>query len=369
MKQMYEKSVVIINASLILLLSVLFFALEDKLFSDKENRTLQAVPSFTLQKLADGDYAKQTAKYLADQFPFRDTFVCLKAYSELTLAKRENNGIIYGKDGVLVPRVSIENDILQQNINHINDFSQKTGKQVFVAPLPAVIDVTSEYLPKNYTTDSTEQIWQKLDANIGKAQAQILDLREPLNQDGTYYKTDHHYTTKGAYITYCALSEKLGFVPKDESFFNVETATSDFCGTSMRSSGFYLADKDTIHLYRYENDESFSVVADGKTASLYDFDKLNTTDKYAVFLGGNHARVDITSGAGDREKLLVIRDSFADSIAPFLALHYDLILVDLRYYTDSLSQLVAQEGIDKVLVLENITELATAKNISILQKP
>ncbi len=369
MKKLFEKSVVIINAAIILLLSVLFFVTEDKPFSDKENRTLQSAPRFTLQKLADGEYTKQTEKYLADQFPFRDTFVGLKAYSELALAKKENNGIIYGKDGVLIPRVSIDNDILLQNLNYINNFAQKTGKSVVVAPLPAVIDVSSNHLPKNYIADDTEQIWQQLKANIGKGDAQILDLREPLNKEGTYYKTDHHYTTKGAYITYCALSEKLGFAPKEESFFNIEVATSDFCGTSMRSSGFYLADKDKIHLYRYENDESFSVVADGKKASLYDFDKLNTTDKYAVFLGGNHARVDITSGAGDREKLLVIRDSFADSIAPFLALHYDLTLVDLRYYTDSLSQLIAQEGIDKVLVLENITELATAKNISLLQKP
>ena len=86
-----------------------------------------------------------------------------------------------------------------------------------------------------------------------------------------------------------------------------------------------------------------------------------------MFLGGNHGRVDITLDDENREKLLVIRDSFADSIAPFLSLHYDLTLVDLRYFTDSVAQCVQNEKFKKVLVFENISELATAKNLSYLR--
>ncbi|WP_348246457.1 hypothetical protein, partial [Salmonella enterica] len=74
--------------------------------------------------------------------------------------------------------------------------------------------------------------------------------------------------------------------------------------------GFYLAKKDEIKLYRYENDTKYTVIADKKEISLYDFEKLEAVDKYAVFLGGNHARVDITNGE-NREKLLIVRDSFA----------------------------------------------------------
>ena len=136
----------------------------------------------------------------------------------------------------------------------------------------------------------------------------------------------------------------------------------------MRSSGFYFTKKDKIELYRYESDDNYTITADGQSISLYDFSKLDTTDKYAVFLGGNHARVDIKSGQ-NREKLLVIRDSFADSLAPFLSLHFDLVMVDLRYYTDNVRELAVSEGISKVLLLECISELSTTNNLSYLSVP
>ena len=364
MKNIFEKSIVMVSALLITVLAALIIIIPDKEISQKENRALQQAPSFTFEKLKSGEFTEQISRYLTDQFPFRDGFVSLKAYCELALLKQENNGVIYGKDGVLIPRGDITDDRLEENLNCINNFANAIGKAVVIAPLPRTVDVYKNQLPNAYPYEEEAKIWQKLFSSNAKA----LDLRETLYKDGTYYKTDHHYTTKGSYLTYCALGKELGFKPKDEAYFKTETVTKEFCGTSMRSSGFYLAPKDEIKLYRYENDTEYSITADNKQIGMYDFKKLNSVDKYAVFLGGNHSRVDITSGQ-DREKLLIIRDSFADSIAPFLAIHYDLTLIDLRYYTDSVKQLVETECIDKVLVLQSISELSTAKNISILQMP
>ena len=365
MKNIFEKSIVIVSALLIVVLAALIIIIPDKEISQKENRTLQQWPTFTFEKLKNGDLTEQIARYLTDQFPLRDGFVSLKAYCELALLKQENNGVVYGKGGVLIPRGEIENDRLEENLKAISKLSAAVEKEIVIAPLPRTVDVYKNSLPKAYHYENEARIWQKLFAGNKKA----LDLRDVLEVDGSYYKTDHHYTTKGAYITYCALGKELGFTPKSEDFFKIETVTTDFCGTAMRSSGFYLAKKDEIKLYRYENDIEYIVIADKNKISLYDFEKLNTVDKYAVFLGGNHARVDISNGKQGREKLLIIRDSFADSIAPFLALHYDITLIDLRYYTDSVKQLIETENIDKILVLQSITELATAKNISILQMP
>lgn len=368
MKNIFEKGIVILSSALITVLAMLIIIIPDKEISQKENRTLQQKPSFTFQKLKNGDFSEQTARYLVDQFPFRDTFVALKAYCELALLKQENNGVIYGKGGVLIPRGEIENDRLAENLEAISHLANAVNKTVIIAPTPRTADIYLENLPKAYHCDEQEKIWQKLFSLNNESAYKIIDLRNALRVDGSYYKTDHHYTTKGAYITYCALAEQLGYTPKSEDFFKVETVATDFCGTSMRTSGFYLAKKDEIKLYRYENDTKYTVIADKKEISLYDFEKLEAVDKYAVFLGGNHARVDITNGE-NREKLLIVRDSFADSIAPFLALHYDITLIDLRYYTDSVKQLIDTEQFDKILVLQNITELATAKNISALKMP
>lgn len=366
MKKFFERFIVLSTSFLLVLFAVMLIAIPDREFSDKENRALQEMPKFSVKKLTTGEYTSKIGKYLSDQFPFRDAFVGIKAYAELAQGKRENNGVIYGKGGVLIPNGKIENNRLGKNLEIIKDFANSIGKSVTVAPLPRNIDVMAECVPKSYPKEDINLIWQEFqDGWTGLGGTPIM-LNQVLKGDDTYYRTDHHYTTRGAYITYCALGEQLGYRPKEEDYFSLETVAKDFCGTSMRTSGFYLAKKDEIALYRYENDTQYRVTADNQSISLYDFEKLNGVDKYAVFLGGNHARVDISSGEGERQKLLVIRDSFADSLVPFLAIHYDITLVDLRYYTDSVRQLVSQENIDKVLVLENISELSTAKNISIL---
>ena len=124
--------------------------------------------------------------------------------------------------------------------------------------------------------------------------------------------------------------------------------------------------KDEITLFRYTDDTDYIVTADGKQTNLYDFSKHKTADQYAVFLGGNHARVDISS-TKEKPKMLVIRDSFADCLAPFLAIHYDLTLIDLRYYSDNIQQLLSDENFDRVLILECMTEFSTTKNLSYLR--
>ena len=74
------------------------------------------------------------------------------------------------------------------------------------------------------------------------------------------------------------------------------------------------------------------------------------------------------SAASSNEKLLVVKDSFAHSLVPYLADHYSkIIMVDLRYYTDSVSQLIEQEGIDRVLVVYSIDNLATDTNLGWLE--
>ncbi|MBQ8267220.1 MAG: hypothetical protein IJZ21_02420 [Clostridia bacterium] len=347
------------------LLAVMFFIIPDKELSEKENRALQEAPAFSVGNLFSGEYTADLAGYISDQFPERDTFVAIKAYSELLLGKRENNGIIYGKNNALIAKVD-SGDRLRDNLDAVKEFENATGTPVYLGILPSTADVFSEKLPSCYSTESNDKIWQQFFTQAENLNLKFVNLYDPLCKQNNYYRTDHHYTTFGAYQTYELLSSALGFEVKSIDFFEREIVSRDFCGTSMRTSAFYLTPKDEITLFRYDGDADYNVVADSKDISLYDMSKLDTTDQYAVFLGGNHARVDISSGE-NKPKLLIIRDSFADSLAPFLALHYDLTLIDLRYYSDNVQQLVLDENFDCVLILESITEFSSAKNISYLR--
>ncbi len=348
-----------------ILAGILFFS-PKKYFSEAENRILAQSPTFSIENLLSGEYTSKLPSFYSDQFPFRDVFIGTKAYFELLQGKSENNGVIYGKGNVLIPHTEILENRLYENLECIREFADKTDTQIMTVALPRVIDVYEEYLPVGYPSEENIKIWEDYGRYTEKQGIESINVYDVLCEKNLYYKTDHHYTSEGAFEVYRILGDKLGFVPKNKDFFKVETVTENFCGTSMRSSGFYLNERDKITLFRYENDTEYVVVADGKNIKLYDFSALDKTDKYAVFLGGNHSRVDITDG-GNREKLLIIRDSFADSIVPFLSLHYDLIMIDLRYYTDSVAELVRQEEINKILILQNISEFATARNITLLR--
>ncbi len=366
MKKLFDRACITVTCIVLSVLTLLFFVLPDNDFSAAENRMLSKAPEFSLKKLASGEYTEKACDYISDQFPFRDFFIGVKAYAELVAGRHENNGVLYGKGGILIPHTEQSGSRLSENIGIIDEFSRNTDVEVTVAAVPRTIDVFSEYLPLSYPYEKDKEIWHELEKKMGDSNLNYVELYDTLCESNAYYRTDHHYTSRGAYLVYELLGKELQYTPKAEDKFRKETVTEDFCGTAMRTSGFYLAKRDFIDLFRYDNDTRYTVTADKKEIGLYDLTKLDTADKYAVFLGGNHARVDITDGTKERERLLIIRDSFADSIAPFLAIHYDLTLIDLRYFKNSVAQIVKNEGITRVLVLESISELSTAKNISYL---
>ena len=356
----------IISVTLVVaLLAVGFVLVPDKEISENENRALEQMPELTWKTLLNAGFTSDLAGYMADQFPLRDLFVGTKAYSELAQLKGQNNGVI-NADGVLIPVPTNDTSALLNNAGAIRFFTGAMSVPVTVAALPRVADVYAEKLPSYYPLEQDEALVTAFREAMADTGAAVPDLITPLSESNEYYRTDHHYTTDGAYRVYCLLADTLGYTPYSREEFDVQSVTDDFSGTSMRTSGFYMTDPDEIVLYRYDGDEDYTVEADGETISLYDFDKLDETDKYAVFLGGNHARVDITSGG--KPKLLVIRDSFADSLAPFLARHFDLVMIDYRYFRGGAAQIIEQEGIEQVLILQGINEFCEVKNLSYLAK-
>jgi hypothetical protein len=166
------------------------------------------------------------------------------------------------------------------------------------------------------------------------------------DKDYVIYNTDHHLTTYGAYLVYISLADELGYIPFAD--FTPALASSDFCGTSWSKSGLYLTSPDSLELYRYNGDNEFKVTGDVNMQGLYDFAKLSEKDKYAVFLGGNYGHIKISDNT-NKPKLLIIKDSFANALAPFLARHFELDMVDPRYFRGDVFK-IAKEC-DKVLFL------------------
>ena len=347
---------------LVLTVGISIFIFPKSHFSADENRYLAALPSLSFDNLSDGSFSRDFSKFCSDRLPARQQFVSLAAISERLLGKQEYNGIIFGKDGYLIPKGEYSDlTILASNLAFIDSLQTAAGSQnipFICAVAPRSIDVNSIRLPSVYSEE-----YGKLWSLILERRPWIVDLRASFlnsNRSDIWYKTDHHWTTSGAFLAYCTLCEKLNISPYGEEFFEITEVSNDFFGTSSSRVGGIYARADSIYLYRYGSDGDFilRVPEKGITQSgFYSLDALNSKDKYSVFLGGNYGYTEITSnGLGKRERLLVIKDSFANSVIPFLALHFDLTVVDPRYYSEDIFSLLPNA--DKILILFGSDTLA-----------
>lgn len=388
----------ILSMGFIFIFAILLFVLPDKDFSAEENRTLATFPEFTKESFFSGEFGEEFGDYMADQFPLRNFFVGVKAAAESIQLKQTNNDTFINGD-FLTARNDYPNEKhLETNITAATIFAQaaeKRGIDVLAAFAGRKMDVYDNKLPGTYGSYYSDRIWNKLEDMVSDGEMDMINLRDILREESSetpdlYYNSDHHWTTHGAYIAYCEIIKALGEEPYSKEDFNIETVTDEFYGTTWSAAGVKWAEGDKIDFYRFEGDENYTmkildkggafkdtegfsyVEEDGLkfavTKGFYVDKFLSEKDKYAAFIGGNFGVTKITKNTDEeRETLLVVKDSFSHSLAPFLARHYDLVLVDLRYYSKSMISYAEENSIDKVLLLYNMETLTEAGYLKILR--
>lgn len=378
--------------------AVMFWIVPDNEMSESENRTLQQAPELTLGTLIDGSFTADFATYMADQFPARDFFVGIKGISETLQLKSENNGTFVTGDGYLIDRddyfhvpAPSENEVddrikasnISKNIAYTAYFARQMDKANidFVCALVGrKQDVLTDKLPATYTSTYSDEVWSYIEENAEKKGLDFINLRTYLKEnyrDGLYYRTDHHWTTEGAYEAYVQIMEQFGEAPYKKEDFRTEEATNEFYGTTYRSAGAKWISPDTISYWRYEGDEKLKlrildvpnkegkrnydgfegVCFEGDYAvfdGLYIRDYLGVTDKYSSFIGGNNAYTEIILEGEERETLVIAKDSFSHCLVPFLARHYNLVIVDFRSFAYSVEKLCTDVGASRALVLCNL---------------
>ena len=97
-------------------------------------------------------------------------------------------------------------------------------------------------------------------------------------------------------------------------------------------------------------------------SGLYEMEKAETADKYSMFLYGNQGYVTI-EGRGEG-RVLVVKDSYANSLVPYLIENYaEICVIDPRSYRNSIDALMQREQFDQVLLLFSFQTYSTT-NIS-----
>lgn len=330
-------------------------------FSPNENRYLQLKPSLTWTTLMDGTFTQKAEDYVADQIALRDRWMEASSLVQRAALRLEINDTWLGRDGRYFAKVTpdtFDTAQYEKNLAQVKDFFDANPDKdcrMMMVPTPAYM--LRDDLPANAPLFDAEGCFDTLLNTMG---GQAIDLRAALLPDAAnmYYRTDHHWTTQGALTAYQAWCAATGHTPQD---WQLETASTCFRGTLY--SKVLLPDSVYDEVDYCPDITIESADCDGTvTDSLYDLAALEKKDKYELFLGGNYAKAVLRTGVENGKHLLLIKDSFANSLVPFLCGDYETItMVDLRYCREKIQPL-ADEA-DDVLVLYEITNFAADGNL------
>lgn len=337
--------------------------LPDTGFSEKENRILASRPALKLDQIISGGYEKQFETYENDQFPLRDMWITLKATTDRLMGKVEENGVYLGKNGYLMEAFNAPSQTqYDATVNAMTSFAQKhPDLKQYALIAPNSVNILKSNLPAFAPADDQNPWIDKLKDSLTSAGVTFIDIRDTFTDhkaEDLYYHTDNHWTTLGAYYAYLQAAAVMGIDISSDSYDKAPVSQT-FKGTLSAKSGFRSGETDELDVFLPNGDNTLSSVVNyvdeqKKSASFYDTSKLNTRDKYALFFGGNHAQIKISTPTESNNTLLVLKDSYANSFVPFLAQHYrKIIMIDPRYYYGDLEQLLQVENVQEVLYLYN----------------
>lgn len=357
-----KRNISILGLGFVLVLfgfGVLNLLIGDRKFSETENRMLEQRPEIQLSSVLDGRFMKSFEGWQTDQFVFREGWIQLRTAADRLLGKKEAGGVYLGEDGSLYEKPEKIGEQTWKNLDAIKSFCERHPElPAYMMLVPDAAGVNPEGLPPFAPVENQEAQLEQLQTYLGDSIRQIgvYDVLRQHREEYIYYRTDHHWTTLGAWYAYQEAARVMGFEHTD-MLPRLYPVSDSFKGTLVSRSG-YQTEADTVSVY-WPQDQPDMVVSyvqeQEESASLYASEKLETRDQYGMFLNGNHPLVRIRTMADSHKKLLLVKDSYANCFVPFLTAQFrEIVIVDPRYYYGNLESLVKQEDFTDILFLYNL---------------
>ena len=348
---------------------------EEKTYSVTEKRELQTRPKPEAKAVRNGSFQKKYETYLSDQFPGRDNWVWLQTSVLRLLGKKESNGVYFGSDHYLLEHYAdedFESERMYMNLGALKEFALRAKERadVKIMMVPTKTWVLQDKLPAFAPTYNEQIFYDVLEKQLGTAGKEILiPVAEVLyahRDQAIYYRTDHHWTTLGAWYGYGAYVQATGGDPGRVAGKQVfQLVCSDFYGTTYAKVN-QASQADDIYIYGPEADlQVIYNMGEKTTDTLFEMEHLDSKDQYRVFTGGNQAVLEITGGAQNGKILLLIKDSFANCMIPFLAEDFEKVIVaDLRQLNMECGKLMDMFEPTDVLVLYNSAQFAKDRDFA-----
>ena len=338
-------------------------------YSANENRTLAKSPDLSISHIFSGKFDDDFETWFSDHFVNRDSWIELKSAVRKHTGSIENNGVYYAEDGHLIKQFqTYDNTTLQQNIDTINEFCTAQGIKGNILLVPTASTTESQLLPLGSWDIDQYALLDEIKAQFTD-QTFIEVAGELSGRDNLYFKTDHHWNEAGAWVGYEAIMKQV--IGRDPERFKFELVSTNFCGTMYSKSGAFWTKPDGIYKFTSkEKDLTVTVTYDDGTVTdtLFNDERLNEKDQYTYYLDGNHAEVKISTNAGTGKKAVIVKDSYAHILVPYLAAYYDEIdMIDLRYYHSPVSDLLTDKEQTDVYFIYSLDNFAEDPNVVVLR--
>lgn len=357
---MKAKFRIILFAALLFSLSLFNITSPTRTFSDRENRFLEKFPDISLKNIVNGKFNDKFQTYSSDQFIFRDKWISLKTRIDLSFLKKDNGRVYFGHDDFLFDLDKPLNEKkFTKNMKRINSLNKSNNIPLDIMLIPSKSTIFTDKLPFKAPVIDEGSLLQDIESKLDKDIRLITPLESYISRkdEEIYYKTDHHYTSLGAYYAYREYMEGIGQEAYDLDYFERDQVTDKFLGSLFRKSSYYSGSSESIERFLHADLVDLEIIKNEKEelTSLYDESYLEKSDKYSYFLGGDHPLLDIKTSIDGKGTLLLVKDSFANSLIPFLTLHYDrIIVIDERYFNLPIEDYIKDIEVDRILFLYNI---------------
>ena len=345
-------------------------------FSDMENRNLAQFPTFSVDSFFSGEFTSGIESYAADQIIAKDFLVtCQVGYSRL-LGQSEVNGVYFGKDGYLIQDFHEPGQQLTTNLNMLEAFVKKHGEDIpcYMLLAPNASYVYQDKLPRHGVVWSQAEVIEQIKEAL-RDEVTVVDVADTLmahKDEQLYFKTDHHWNANGAYYAYEQLCEEMRVEKRPKLDENIKQIDSQgFLGSLYSKAPAFSQEADVLTYYENTKGNYEVAYLDEKNRvsdSFYETDMLKEKDQYKVFFGGNHSVFHMKSNGLHKKKVLVLKDSYANIMLPYLADTFtDITVIDLRYYNKRVDLLMEEEKFDVLLLCYNVDFLTTDKNFTKLR--
>ncbi len=345
---------------ILLTFTIADFIKEDRLYSERERRVLASRPELTREGIMDGSFMEDYEAYVTDQFVARDKWIDLKTGVDLALQKQEIKGVYLCEDDYLIEKhvpADFPPALVEEKLVLLEKLVDRWDAKVML--VPTADNIMHDKLPAYAEYFDQAAFLEVVAERVGEEH--YIDVYSTLlehRDQGLYYRTDHHWNSKGAYYGYLAWAEACGYQPISYDVDSMKTVSDNFLGT-LYSKVHVSVPPDSIAYFPETEFLPVQVTYDMriKGNSFYDPKYLGGNNEYGYFLDDNHALVEIDTANANGKTLFVIKDSYANCVIPLMAMHYDKIyVVDLRYMNAELFAFMegyeTQKGMD-VLVLYN----------------